>query len=246
MRWLILSDLHSNLHALEAVIADTAGLYDQVVCLGDIVGYGADPNAVTAWVRDNSQFTIRGNHDRASAGDPVIETFSDNAADAVRWTRRKLTAQNSAWLRELPSGPLAVGRFFIVHGSPRHEDEYLFNRDEVVGAFRVIPGDVCFFGHTHCQLGFAWRRGRLWLLYPPEEDESDLVHALDPDAGFLLNPGSTGQPRDGDPRAACAIYDDESRQVSFRRVRYDVAGAQMRILETGLPDSLAARLYVGR
>lgn len=240
MRFLILSDIHANRQALEAVVEDAAGRYDRTVCLGDIVGYGAEPNATSDWVRTNVPVTVRGNHDRACTGDPVIEEFSDNAYCAAKWTAPLLTQENHEWLTGLPQGPLAVEDFFLCHGSPADEDEYVASTHEASYQYRHMPGKVCFFGHTHLQGTFAMRPGRVWYQDP------GTVLTVEPDTAYLINPGSVGQPRDHDPRAAYALYDSDAQIVQFRRTKYDVAGAQKAIRKAGLPDYLAARLAQGR
>jgi predicted phosphodiesterase len=235
VRFLILSDIHANRHALEAVMEHARG-YDRILCLGDIVGYGADPNATADWVRANVPLVVRGNHDRACTGDPVIEEFSENAYCAAKWTERLLTEENRKWLSNLPRGPVPVDDFFLCHGSPADEDEYVTSSYEAAFQYRHMPGEVCFFGHTHLQGTFALRPGRVWYVAP----DRDL--AIEPETGYLINPGSVGQPRDHDPRAAYAIYDSDARMVQFRRTKYDIAGAQKAIRRAGLPEYLAARL----
>ncbi|MDX1979835.1 MAG: metallophosphoesterase family protein [Bryobacteraceae bacterium] len=246
MRSLILSDIHGNMPALEAVATDAAGAYDDVICLGDIVGYGADPNEVTHWVRDHATHVIRGNHDRACTGDAAIDDFSDLAYHAALWTRRRLDAASCEYLKNLPQGPCAVNGFHFAHGSPRDEDEYIFSRQDAANQYGAMPGEVCFIGHTHVQGGFSLRKGRVWIIERPAENETETVLEIEPDTWYLLNPGSVGQPRDGDPRAAYAIHDSERRTVRFRRVPYDTEAAQGRILAAGLPPFLAARLAAGR
>lgn len=240
MRFLILSDIHANSKALDAVVRQAAGSYEKVLCLGDVVGYGAEPNATVAWVREHAALTVRGNHDRACCGDRVIEDFSDSAYVAGQWTRSELTAENREWLEQLPQGPLAMEGFYLCHGSPIDEDEYVINTYDAGFQYRYLPGDVCFFGHTHLQGAFAMRPGKVWFHAP----DRDL--ALEPGTSYLINPGAVGQPRDHDKRAAYAIYDTESRVVRFERTVYDIAGAQQAIREAGLPEYLAARLALGR
>lgn len=246
MRVLVLSDLHSNYQALEAVVEDAGGSYDQVVCLGDVVGYGGDPNRVTEWVRANCTVTIRGNHDRACTGDPVVEWFTGPAQVAAEWTNAALTPENRLFLERLPAGPLAANGFFLMHGSPRDEDEYVLGKMEAAYLYPYLPGDISFFGHTHIQGGFGLRRGRAWTLAAPKHGESETVHQLEPDTMYLLNPGSAGQPRDMDPRAAYGLYDTEAKVFLMRRTSYDIKRAQRRILEASLPSFLAERLAHGR
>ncbi len=246
MRCLILSDIHANLYALEAVMADAKGRYDSLLCLGDIVGYGAEPNQVTEAIRESRAVVIRGNHDRACTGDPTIESFTELAYEAARWTLDHLKSDNLEFLKALPAGPMAVDGFHIAHGSPRDEDEYVFSRDEAAEQYSSMPHDLCFIGHTHLQGGFGLRRGRTWELERPGDHEAEVSHRLEPDTSYLINPGSVGQPRDLDPRAGYAVYDTDSRQVTFRRVTYKVAMEQRKIIAAGLPMFLAARLALGR
>ncbi|MDA0205588.1 MAG: metallophosphoesterase family protein [Acidobacteria bacterium] len=241
MRYLILSDIHSNLEALEAVLTDSAGLYQQVVCLGDIVGYGANPNEVTAWVRQNCEAVIRGNHDRACTGMSDLRFFNPVAKAAAEWTRTKLEPDHLIYLSGLPRGPFDVADCRLVHGSPLDEDTYVISIPDAEEQLQSLERGLIFFGHTHIQGGFG-RRGsgdEVEGLSPYE-----LVIAAEEDA-LLVNPGSVGQPRDNDWHAAYAIYDAGTRQIEFRRCPYDVDAAQRKIVEAGLPLALAERLGLG-
>ena len=160
MRILLLSDIHSNLEALEACLA-AAPAHDVVVNLGDIVGYGASPNEVTVRVRNLGGIFVRGNHDKACTGIDDLEWFNPVARAAAVWTQENLTAENAAWTRELPEGPLHIGGFEILHGSPYDEDEYLLAADEAVQAFSYLEARLAFFGHTHVQGGFIWNQSRV-------------------------------------------------------------------------------------
>lgn len=246
MRFLILSDIHGNKHALDAVLEDSAGQWEQVVCLGDIVGYGGHPNEVTAWVKQNASTVIRGNHDRACCGDEALEWFNRPAQQAALWTLAHLEPAHRTYLEDLPPGPVAVANFWAVHGSPADEDEYITDKSDAEVAARYMPGEICFFGHTHYQGGFGVRRGRVWELGPPKGKESERCHELENDSVYLINPGSIGQPRDHDPRAAYALFDSMTKTVVLRRVVYEVEAAQKSIREAGLPAWLADRLRVGR
>ena len=241
MRYLILSDIHSNLEGLEAVLADAAGLYQQVVCLGDIVGYGADPNEVTAWVRQNCEAVIRGNHDRACTGMSDLRFFNPIAKAAAEWTRMQLAREHLSYLSELPQGPLEVASFRIVHGAPLDEDAYVISIDDAEEQFQSLEPGLVFFGHTHVQGGFcrSGADGRVEGLSPYE-----LALVAEGDT-LLVNPGSVGQPRDNDWHAAYALYDAATREIEFRRCPYDVDTAQRKIVEAGLPQALAERLGLG-
>jgi predicted phosphodiesterase len=246
MRYLILSDLHANWDALEAVLAQAKDQYDRVICCGDVVGYGADPDAVTEWVRDNVVAIVRGNHDKACAGLEDLEWFNPVARAAALWTQSVTNPSNLEYLRRLSKGPESVNGFQILHGSPLDEDEYVISELDAAHAAPYLDASVNFFGHTHVQGGFLCHRNgvrRLRRLTCIGE-AGDAVE-LDKDTSYLINPGAVGQPRDGDPRAAYAIYDASSGVVTFYRAVYDVASAQRKIVQAGLPELLAARLANG-
>ena len=243
MRSLILSDIHANWEALEAVLSDATEKYDRILCCGDIVGYGADPNRVVEWVRANAASVVRGNHDKACAGLDDLEWFHPVAKRAALWTRQALGADNLEYLKNLPRGPETLGSFQILHGSPMDEDEYLVSEQDAVQIFPYVEQAISFFGHTHIQGGFG---AKDWLVrrIPGVTGESFGLE-LENEALYLINPGSVGQPRDGDPRAAYAIYDEDHARVMYWRVGYDLAGAQRKIVDAGLPEILATRLASG-
>jgi predicted phosphodiesterase len=246
VRYLIVSDLHANLEALRATLAQSAGGYDRALCCGDLVGYGADPNPVCDWVRLNCAVAVRGNHDRASTGQDDLAWFNPVARNAAKWTQQALSPENSAYLVELPRGPVNVETFQVFHGSPYDEDEYVIAASEAGQAFSYLETRVAFFGHTHVQGGFIWNQSRVeTILRTPARADSQPL-PIDPECAYMINPGSTGQPRDGDPRAAYAIYDTGAKQVTYHRVAYDVAAAQRKIRAAGLPPILADRLAAGR
>jgi diadenosine tetraphosphatase ApaH/serine/threonine PP2A family protein phosphatase len=247
LRYLILSDLHGNWEALQGVLGSADGQYDRIVCLGDLVGYGADPNAVTDWVRANASAVVRGNHDRACAGLEDLEWFNPVARAAAEWTRAQLTAENLDYIAALPKGPLAVESFQIMHGSLFDEDAYMINDTDALEIFPYLECPVSFFGHTHVQGGFEWARNRvLTIAWPEPRAQKKMLLDLDPDAAYLINPGSVGQPRDTDPRAAYVLYTPEDRYLTYGRGDYDIDAAQAKIRRAGLPDLLAHRLGVGR
>ncbi len=246
MRYLILSDLHANWEGLAAVMESVEGRYDRIVCCGDLIGYGADPNPVVEWTRANVALVVRGNHDRACTGLDDLEWFNPVARAAATWTQQQLTPENADYVRALPKGPLMAGGFAMMHGSPMDEDQYVVEARDAAPVFSYLEAPVAFFGHTHLQGGFVWIRQRARQLRLPAEGPDAGVLELDPECAYLLNPGSAGQPRDGDPRAACIVYEPEERIVRFHRVTYDVATAQNKIRRAGLPQVLADRLSVGR
>lgn len=245
MRFLILSDIHANWEALQAVMEHAEGRYDRIVCCGDILGYGADPNAVTEWVRANVGSIIRGNHDKASVGLEDLEWFNPVAREASLWTIRNLEPDHAEYVRKLPRGPLPVDGFQILHGSPLDEDEYLVGIGDAGHAFPYLDRAVNFFGHTHVQGGFVWSMTRIEPIRVPR-DNGEARMELKADHVYLANPGSVGQPRDGDARACYAVYESEGRVLVYYRVVYDVAAAQDKIRKAGLPETLATRLALGR
>ncbi len=243
MRYLILSDIHGNWEALEAVLREAEGEWERAVCCGDLVGYGADPNRVVEWVRQHVAAVVRGNHDKACAGLEDLAWFNPAAREAAQWTAAELTPENERYLRRLPAGPLEVGDFEILHGSPLDEDEYLMAAAPELAAH--LGARLSFFGHTHWQGGFAfYRRGVKRLRAVPAGVRAVPVR-LEAECFYLINPGSVGQPRDGDPRAAYALYDDGGRAVELRRTPYRVSTAQAKIRRAGLPAILADRLAEG-
>jgi diadenosine tetraphosphatase ApaH/serine/threonine PP2A family protein phosphatase len=246
VRYLILSDVHANWPALDAVVCDSEGLYDQALCCGDLVGYGADPNAVTEWVREHCALVVRGNHDRSCTGLDGLEWFNPVARAAALWTQAALTAANAEYIRALPKGPLVVGSFELVHGAPFDEDEYVMGSGDAAQAFGYLERRLVFFGHTHLQGGFIWNHSRVESISRVPLRAGSLELSIDPECAYLINPGSVGQPRDGDPRAAYLTYDSEAHMVTYHRTSYDVETAQRKIRDAGLPPILADRLTVGR
>jgi predicted phosphodiesterase len=251
VRLLLISDIHSNLEALEACLA-SAPAYDSVVNLGDIVGYGASPNQVTERSRALGSSVVRGNHDKAVTGLTDLRDFNPIAGLAALWTRDQLTPDNLEWLRVLPPGPLQVPTLEgvqFVHGSPLDEDEYLVTAEEASAPLQQTGLDLTFFGHTHLQGGFYLKGGGNGAFQPQyrtaSENDSCVFH-LESGFRYLINPGSVGQPRDGDWRAAFAVFDSSSATVTFLRVPYNLAQAQQRILDANLPPRLASRLAAGR
>jgi predicted phosphodiesterase len=249
VRYLILSDIHANLSAVEAVLPLIKDKYDQLVSLGDIVGYGPDANEAVDCVRDLKPVAqVRGNHDKASCGITEAEDFNPTARAVALWTREQLRAENLDYLRDLAEGPDRVGGYQIVHGSIRDEDEYLFRAREARENLELAATSVTFFGHTHFQGGFLMRGGDrvelIRLRWPPGVVSAKLLLATN--ARYLINPGSIGQPRDGDPRAGFAYYDEEKRTVEFWRVPYDIEATQEKMRKAALPPSLIERLAIGR
>ena len=247
MRLLILSDLHANLTAFEAALAAAAGRWDGAVCLGDVVGYGPDPVEVSQKLQSLTQEVIRGNHDKAVAGIMSSEDFNPVAKMAVDWTREVLSKELLRWLAELPPGPRKSQGVVLIHGAFQDEDEYVFTPAQALEGLLDSSTTLSFFGHTHHQGGFSYHESDIEVL-PLRPRASESFSALHLEAGYkyLLNPGSIGQPRDGDPRAAFAIADFEHNVVEFWRVPYDIPAVQERMRDASLPDPLIHRLSLGR
>jgi diadenosine tetraphosphatase ApaH/serine/threonine PP2A family protein phosphatase len=246
MRYLVLSDIHGNIDAFDAVLADAAARYGELplLVLGDLVGYGGDPNGVIDRLRDLPvAAAVRGNHDRAACGLDDGAGFNEVARVSAAGTARLLTPRNREHLRALPEGPLVVGALIeICHGTPYDEDAYVFDEMDAVYALRAAARPLCLFGHTHAPFGARLRGEDLEVLDVTGGDPMTLARG----AVYIINVGAVGQPRDGNPRAAYGVVDDEALTVSCRRVAYDVERAQARIREAGFPESLAARLTLGR
>ena len=258
MRYLVISDIHANLEALEATLEATNNC-DRVLVLGDLVGYGADPNAVIDRVRAlPTAAIIRGNHDKVSTGIDGIEGFNPVARSAVEWTAGALTTENRAWLATLPQGPVLVDDLTeICHGTPYDEDQYVFDQADALRAIRSAQRPLCLYGHTHVPAVYTLKERHA----PGRQSRSlreDIVEGtapvrdspfgitLDGHFRYLVNCGAVGQPRDGDPRAAYGVLDTAARSVTIMRTPYDVAAAMAKIVAAGLPDVLARRLGAGR
>lgn len=246
MRYLILSDIHGNIDAFDVVLEHASGSWDRVLVLGDLVGYGAEPNAVVDRVRDLSpEAVIRGNHDKAACGIDDGSQFNHVARLAAIWTGSQLTPRNMEYIRELPMGPVRIDALTeICHGAPFDEDHYIFDGSDAVLALRTSERPLCLFGHTHLPAVFKVVEDTFDGM--PLDPDADVVIPLQRGARYLVNVGSIGQPRDGDPRAGYGVLDDEAREVRTFRVTYPVDKAQQRIVAAGLPSSLANRLALGR
>ena len=247
MRYLVLTDIHANLEALESCLSDARDRNcDQTLVLGDLVGYGADPNAVIDRVIALKPLAIvRGNHDKVACGVEQAEGFNAVAKSAAKWTLDVLTPQNRDWLAALPQGPTLVDDLVeICHGSPFDEDAYIFDELDAVRALKVSTRPLCIFGHTHYPVTFELSGETIEGVGSSPAAESRVQ--LRDGCKYLINPGSIGQPRDGDPRAAYAIVDTSERRVELFRAKYPMEAAQAKIIEAGLPEVLAQRLAVGR
>ena len=247
MRYLILSDIHSNITALEAALAAADGRWDKAVCLGDLVGYGPDPNEVVDRVRALAATTIRGNHDRVCCGLSEAEDFNPVARSAVNWTRQQLRPENQEWLQALPPGPMEVNGMVLIHGAVRDEDEYVIAPGQALASLLEAPSDLNFFGHTHLQGGFSFHENQLAVIHPKYGAQAGLwpLH-VEAATRYLLNPGSVGQPRDGDSRAGFIIADLGHQVIEYWRVPYEIRSVQQRMFRAGLHESLILRLALGR
>ena len=241
MRYALISDIHANLEAVQAVLAALKNeAADVLLCLGDVVGYGANPEECVALVKDSGALLVAGNHDQAAVGKIPLAEFNPFAAEAARWTAGQLAEPSRTWLGGLPM-VTSVGEVSIVHGTFDDPEayNYLVSVRAVVKCLRGQPTRVGFVGHSHVPLVFV----------PGEEGTLNLIREEEAvlDGGqALVNVGSVGQPRDEDPRAAYTIYDEVSNTVWMRRVEYDIDRAARKIIEAGLPRLLAERLWVGR
>jgi predicted phosphodiesterase len=243
MRIAVIADIHSNLEALQAVLTRIQALNaDEIVCLGDLVGYNANPNECVDIVRNERILSILGNHDACASGLEEPNRFNELARRAVLWTRERLTDENRFFLTGLPREKKAYD-CFLFHGSIHDTNRYITSRDDIAYNFQALAGldnavEFGFFGHTHVMTSYSDHRGIISQELLPEL-------YLSADKRYLINPGSVGQPRDGDHRAAFLVYDREERTVHFYREEYDIKRCQAKITKAGLPSHLAARLEWG-
>lgn len=239
-RILILTDIHGNKDALDAVAA-AAGAAERIWCLGDTVGYGPEPAECLAWVREHCEVVLSGNHDYAVFDPAVADNFNTNAALAAAWTREQLSADNVQYLRSLPS-LLDVDGVTLAHGSPTDPIwTYILSVIDARDAFAAFVGPCCFVGHTHVAACYVQDNAGTMRL-PVTNDEPFVMS----DARYIINPGSVGQPRDRDPHAAFLWYDPDAVTVTWERTTYDIARTQAKIRAAGLPERLAARLALGQ
>lgn len=244
MRTAVISDIHANLEALETVLGRVAELnVDELVCLGDIVGYNANPNECLDIIRREKILCVTGNHDVAACGLEEPDGFNPLARAAIFWTREHLTEENRQFLLRLPREK-RVRDLFLFHGSIHDTNRYILFHNDAVDNFRLLAGlagevRLGFFGHTHVSLAFSEQQGDVSRERSPEL-------SLSSENRYLINPGSVGQPRDGDPRAAFLVYDSSERRIVFHRVEYDIRKCRDKIIRAGLPPRLAERLEWGR
>ncbi len=242
MKLAIISDIHSNFHALAAVLEEIDGReVDDIFALGDIVGYNAYPCEAVELIRKRNIRSIMGNHDIVCCGLENPIWFNSSARDAALWTRKKLSGEQKDYLRGLPNEMKIPENIHAVHGSPLSRDDYIMDLMDAMNGFQHLPDTsiwICFFGHSHIPALFSDRGSS-------HDTACEGMHSLSTRNRYLINPGAVGQPRDGDPRASFAILDTEEPSVEIIRVKYDVAAAMKAVLGAGLPKFLAERLQVG-
>ncbi len=240
MRYGIVADIHGNLDALEEVLS-RMGEVDEMWCLGDIVGYGPEPKECLERMSKLASEVVAGNHDLGAIGEVPLDLFNIYAAEACRWTKEVLEEEDEAYIRSLPRNGVRVKGAFLVHGSPRDPIwEYVLTLRQAADIFLSTVERFIFVGHSHLPFIFRWQDGSAEIA-PLEEGKISLAD----DARFLINPGSVGQPRDGDPRASFMIFDPERLELEYMRVDYPISETQAKMAEVGLPRYLIDRLSFG-
>ena len=241
MRYVIFGDIHGNLEALNAVLqdADQQGNIDHFLCLGDIVGYGANPEECLNLVRERNALCVAGNHDHAATGCLDISFFNQYAREAAIWTSKALSPESRAYLQSL-SFVEHLADFVLVHGSLQSPEafNYIATVRDAEYNFRMMDKKYCFCGHSHVPMSFFDTDPMTYSLDP-------IIH-LEDEVKMIINVGSVGQPRDEHPEASYAIFDDEQKVVEIRRIKYDIETAAKKITDAGLPQPLALRLWLGK
>lgn len=243
MRYILISDIHGNLEALQAVLEFIRKLEPcQLYCLGDVVGYGADPQSCLTTLQDESNLILAGNHDLAVAGVITSESFNRMASEVVQWTRRALDEEHLEALSELPLVYID-GDYLFTHASPINPMEFPYIRtlDDVAEVFSSIGQRFCFVGHTHLPV-LVTKNGRTGALEILRENRVSIKSGY----RYFINAGSAGQPRDSNPDACVVVLDEESETIEFLRIPYDISLCQNKILSEGLPSYLAERLMLAR
>jgi len=247
MKYLILSDIHSNLESLQSVLLKTLSLeIDKYIILGDFVGYCANPDEVIDIMKRKNPIAIRGNHDKVVAGLSDGHDFNYMALEADLWSRNQLTDENREYLKNLPKGPINIdGLFDIMHGANFNEDHYILDYLDAFRVFQTNKAKISFFGHTHIPM--------IWT-FDEQDNKLDAEffskggseYLLENDKRYLINPGSVGQPRDRIPNASFALFDADEMKITLFRIDYNIEFAQEKIKFAGLDDFLAERLAIGR
>ena len=241
MIYIIISDIHGNLEAFDAVVKSMPKAKEKrILCAGDVIGYGADPNECIDKVISLEAENIKGNHESAVLGESDISTFNPNAAKAVLWTRDHMTSDSNAYIQNLP----LIHKeelFTMVHGTLHDPEEfrYMLTNIEAAETFRILETKICFVAHSHVPAMFMMEDERINLNFTDK-------FKLRKNAKYIINVGSVGQPRDGDRRACYCVYDSDKEEIELRRVEYDIESAQKKIINAGLPKILAERLALGR
>jgi len=244
MRYLVFSDIHSNFEAFEKFLAHKKlKNIDRILFLGDLVGYGPDPDKVIAQFKELPHVrSVRGNHDKVIADLESSSLFNPAAAFSAEWSKLKISPPNYQFLKKLPKGPQVIDRFItICHGSTFDEDYYVFSQFEASESFKFMETSIGFFGHTHFPIIYYLRNEKLDIVHLTENTRIK----LDANTRYLINPGSIGQPRDKNPASSFIIFDSGKMEISFNRFSYDVTKTQKKIREAGLPELLASRLEAG-
>jgi predicted phosphodiesterase len=244
MKYLIFSDIHSNLEAFEALLElEPVKHADKYLFLGDMVGYGADPDAIMNRFREMSNvYCIRGNHDKVIANLESSSLFNPVAAFSAEWSKLHVSENNAQYLKQLKTGPEVIDHFItICHGSTFDEDYYVFSMFEAVESFKFMDTSIGFFGHTHFPVIYFLRNEKIDIV--PLSQETKIK--LDPNTRYLINPGSIGQPRDKNPNPSYIIFDSSKKEIHFQRFSYNIKEAQRKIRAAGLPEILASRLEAG-
>jgi len=245
MRYLIFTDIHGNLEAFLVFLKfGQKQNIDRYLFLGDLVGYGASPNEIIQKIRVLKPLsTIRGNHDKAVCQINTVQTFNPIAVSAIHWTRQNILKKSLIYLERLKKGPIVINdEISICHGAPFDEDHYIFGEFDAAEAFLHVKTPICFFGHTHFPFVYTEKDHFVegtFLIGNSNEIK------IEKGTRYLINPGSVGQPRDRNPRVACAIYDSKTKKIKFFRLEYNIEEAQRKIIEANLPPALAERLGVG-
>lgn len=244
MRYLVFSDIHSNVEAFEKFLAQKkVKNIDKILFLGDLVGYGPNPEEVIGQFRELPHLrAVRGNHDKVIADLESSSLFNPAAAFSAEWSKLKISAANFQYLKKLPKGPQVIDRFItICHGSTFDEDYYVFSQFEASESFKFMETSIGFFGHTHFPIIYYLRNEKLDIV--PLSENTRIK--LDGNTRYLINPGSIGQPRDKNPASSYIVFDSTKMEISFNRFTYEVSKTQKKIREAGLPELLASRLEAG-
>lgn len=244
MRTAIISDVHGNLPAFTSFLEISEKLdTERILCLGDIVGYNPWPNECIDIMRERGIQCVMGNHDRVACGEEYPESFNQAAREAILWTRDVLRESNRKYLAALPETIVVDKKYLLVHGSPRDPNEYIFTHSSVLDNIEFMKSEfeksLCFFGHTHVVFAVYEDRGKIEML----QGES---FPIEKEKGYLINPGSIGQPRDGDPRAAFLIYDEVKQEIKFHRFAYNINSVYEAVIDAGIDSYLGKRLFLGR